>query len=136
MTEYISQTKLISAPNETIFAKLSDLSNLEGLDKTMSDQRLKLVSYDTDSCVISLGAIGQVALRIVERELFKTIKMETERSIIPFNLWIQLVESPQKDTHMRIVMRAELNALVRKTVGGRIEDAVNKLADVLAKIPY
>ena len=80
-----SQVKHILYPQEQVYAKVSDLNNLqavaEGLplqgDMNISIKNLKCTT-DTAECEIS--PVGRISLGIVSREPFKCVKMETLKS--------------------------------------------------------
>ena len=77
--------------------------------------------------------VGEIALRIIEREENKTIKFETEQSPIQANMWIQVLPSTNDDgTKMKLTLKADLNPMVKMMVGSKISDGIDKFADMLA----
>lgn len=136
MTEYTSQIKRIDKPAELVFSRLSDLSNLNAYKDKIPNQMVSLEEADTDSCTLKLNPMGQLELRIVERDPYKTIKIQTDRSPVPFTLWIQLVEKEPGSCYLRLTIHAELNMFIKKMIGKKLEDGIEKLAELLAVIPY
>ena len=134
MSEFKSGVKQIQAPQGAVYDKISDLSNLEVLKQRMADpsmreqiasqmgqdkveqfaQYLDNVSFDRDSITISGSPVGNVCLRIIEREEPKTIKMQGEGSPIPLNLWIQLLPNGDDASALRVVIKAELLKSLRQ----------------------
>ena len=137
MAEYVSDVKLIACNAHKVFAKLSDLSNVESLkDKIPVDAGLKDLTCDKDSISFSVNPVGNVKFKIIEREEPKTIKFAAEGSPIEINMWIQLVEKEESLTKMRLTLKADLPMMVKMMVDGKLKDGINKVADVLANINY
>ena len=148
--------KQIQAPQGAVYDKISDLSNLEVLKQRMADpsmreqiasqmgqdkveqfaQYLDNVSFDRDSITISGSPVGNVCLRIIEREEPKTIKMQGEGSPIPLNLWIQLLPNGDGASALRVVIKAELNFFIKQMASKPLQKAADGIAEMLARIPY
>ena len=79
---------------------------------------------------------GRLVLRVVKREPEGTIKLATEQSPIDLTLWIQLLEPTYGDTRLRLTLRTDLNFFMRKMIGGKLQEGIDKLADMLTMIPY
>ena len=99
-----SNIKQIPHKQESVFNTLSDLNNLQVLkdrfeqvkdqipeDKRKEMEKLKDLRFDSDSITINAPMVGDLKMRIIDRDFPKTIKFETENSPIPFNFWIQLL---------------------------------------------
>ncbi len=136
MTQFESSVKTIHASQERIFEILSDLNNLEKVAERIPREKVKEFSFDTDTCTATVDPVGEVTLRIIEREPCKTIKFTTEKSPIPLFLWIQLVSSSEGVTHMKLTIKAELNMFIKGMVKKPLEEGIEKLAEVLASINY
>ena len=159
MTEYKSEVKTIFAPQENVFAKLSDMNNLAVIqqhldnpdlqqrilqqvgDKVKPEQvesileKLRTLQFDQDS-VSGSSPIGNITLRIIEREEPKTVKFAPEGVSIPANMWIQLLPNGESQCAMRLTVKADLNFFVRQMVGSKLQQGVDGLATMLASIPY
>lgn len=136
MTEFVSEVKAIPQSGERIFAMLSDLSNLERIKDRIPQDKVKNFEFDSDSCSFAVDPVGKINFQIVEREPNKTIKFATTNSPVPLFLWIQLKEIAENDTRMKITARAELNPFLRPMVSKPLQDAVDKISEVLASLPY
>lgn len=137
MTTYESQIKTILSDNKMVFAKLADLNNLAVLkDKIPAESGISDMSYDTDSVSFKINPVGQITLRIIQREEYKTIKLEAENSPIAFNFWIQLVEKAENDTKLKVTLRADLPMMIKMMMGSKLQDFVDQFAEGLTKIVY
>ena len=161
MTKYESQIKTIAAPVERVYARLSDLNNLSVIQERLSDpnvlaflkqqaagkvsdeqlatlqERIKTLQFDADSVSGYVEQLGtQLTLRIIEREEPKLVKMQLEGSPVPGTLWLQLLPSSDGTTRMKLTVGVELNFFMRKMIEGKLKTGSDKLADMLAMIPY
>lgn len=160
MTKYESSVKKIYAPVESVYAKLSDLTNLSMIqerladpafeqivrqqagDKVSDDQLAQLkrvvanMQFDRDSATVDAGPLGAISLRVVEREDPKLVKFQAENSPVPANLWIQLLPASDLQCAMKVTLGADLNFFMKQMLKGKLQDGVERLADMLAMLPY
>lgn len=139
MASFESKVTHIPAPVDLVYDRLSDLNNLAALrDMIPADKaaQIKDMRFDTDSCTINVDPVGELTLRIIEREPCKTIKFEAEKSPVPFNLWIQLLPVDERTTKTRITVKAEISAFLKPMLSKPLQDAVDRMAEILTVIPY
>ncbi len=137
MTTYESDIKTISANNEMVFTKLTDLRNLESfIGKIPADAKITDVKCEEDCIHLNINPVGKIGLCIIEREAFKTIKFTADNSPIEFNLWIQLVPDSDTTTKLKITLKAEIPAMIKVMLGNKLQNVVDKMAEGLSKIDY
>ncbi len=136
MADFVSEVKTIPYSDKDIYTVLSDLNNLELVKDRIPQDKIKEFSFDTDSCTISVDPIGNVKFVIVEREPNSTIKFEAEQIPFAVNMWIQLKASGEAETKMKLTVRAELNPFIKPMVSKPLQQGLDKMAEVLATIPY
>lgn len=136
MTEFASEIKAIPQNDDRIFAMLSDLSNLERVKDRIPQDKIQGFEFDSDSCSFSVNPVGKITFQIVEREPNKTIKFATTNSPVPLFLWIQLKQVAEMDTRMKLTARADLNPFIKQMVAKPMQEAIDKIAAVLEKLPY
>ena len=159
MSQYESQIKQIAAPIEAVYAKLSNLENLRpvienaqnndtlrqkieeaGQDSSYLNM-LKNVTLTADSISLDTGMMGTFELDIINREDPAensgkgTIKFKTAQSPIDANMWIQLLPG-ELGTRMKLTLKADLNPFIRGMVSKPLTEGIEKIADMLAMIPY
>lgn len=141
MAQYESNVKHVPYSQERVYNKLSDLNNLEGVRERLDmvkdklDGKLEDMSFDRDSITLKVQGIS-LTLRIIEREPLKCIKFEGDKSPIPLNLWIQILPVTQEEAKMKVTIRAEVNMFMKAMVSKPLQEGVEKLADMLAMLPY
>ena len=144
-----SNIKQIPHKQESVFNTLSDLNNLQVLkdrfeqvkdqipeDKRKEMEKLKDLRFDSDSITINAPMVGDLKMRIIDRDFPKTIKFETENSPIPFNFWIQLLPVTSTTSKMKLTIKAELNMFIKQMVKKPLQEGIEKIADVLQMIQY
>lgn len=138
MTTYVSETKTICQSQETAFNLLSDLTNLQKVQSTNVEgsekvaEYFKDITFDADSLHFSMAGIGRAGFKIIEREPFKTIKLEAENSPIAANGWIQLVPVSEDSCKMRITIKAELPMMIKMMLDDKLKKGVDIIADAVA----
>lgn len=139
--QFESNVKHVPYSQERVYNKLSDLNNLEGVRERLDmvkdklDGKLEDMSFDRDSITLKVQGIS-LTLRIIEREPLKCIKFEGDKSPIPLNLWIQILPVTQEEAKMKVTIRAEVNMFMKAIVSKPLQEGVEKLADMLAMLPY
>ena len=139
--QFESNVKHVPYSQERVYNKLSDLNNLEGVRERLDmvkdklDGKLEDMSFDRDSITLKVQGIS-LTLRIIEREPLKCIKFEGDKSPIPLNLGIQILPVTQDEPKMKVTIRAEVNMFMKAMVSKPLQEGVEKLADMLAMLPY
>ena len=136
MTKFESSIKQIPYSQESVYNMLSNLSNIEKVRDRIPEDKIKDFSFDQDTLSLKADPVGELKLRIIEREEPKCIKFETEQSPIPFNLWIQILPTDVNACKIKVTVGAELNPFIKGMVKKPLQEGVEKIADVLAMIHY
>ena len=135
MSKFESGIKHIPHPQTAVYNALSDLSNLDKVKDKLPEDKIKDLSFDSDS--LTIGApMGSVSMRIIVREEPKCIKFATEKSPIAANLWIQIVPEGEEACKMKLTIKADINPFIKGMVSKPLQEGLEKIADVLAMIPY
>ena len=136
MTKFESSVKQIPYPVEDVYRNISDLNNLERVRDRIPEDKLNSFSFDSDSVSVNVAPVGDLKLRIIEREENKCIKFETVQSPLPFNLWIQVLPVSATESKMKVTVQADIPFMLKGMVAGPLQDGVEKIADTLSKIPF
>ena len=136
MSKYESTVKTVPYPQENVYRIISDLSNLERIRDRVPSDKIQEFSFDTDTVSVSVSPVGQITMRIVERDEPKCVKFESEQSPMPFNLWIQVLPVDEQTSKLKVTVKADIPFMLQAMVSGLLQDGVEKVADALARIPY
>ena len=136
MSKYESGVKQIPYTQAAVYATLSDLSNIEKVKNRIPADKVQNLTFDRDTVSVSVPPVGDVTLRIIERDEPKCIKFEAQNSPVPLTMWVQLLPVTESSCKMRVTVKADIPLLLKPMVGGKLKDGVDRIADVLAMIPY
>ena len=136
MSTFESSIRQIPHPQQSVYAMLSDLANLERIRHRLPEDKLKDFSFDSDTLSVDVPPVGSIRLRIVDRDEPKCIKFETEQSPVPFNFWIQILPVTDTTSKMKLTIKADLNPFIKGMVKKPLEEGIEKIANALAMISY
>ena len=136
MSQYESSVKHIPYPQARVYAKLEDLNNLESIKDRVPQDKVKEFTYNRDEVTVNIPPLGNVTIRVVEREEPKCIKFEAVGSPLPINLWIQIIPDGDEAAKMRVVAKAEINFMLRSMVEKPLKEGIEKIAEALSLIQY
>jgi len=145
-TKYVSDVKTVQQNHEIVFNYLSNFENLskyvnEGLLTKLTEQvpQIKISNFesDADSCRFQIAGMGLAEIRVVERELHKTIKVKSSGKLpLDITFWIQLLPVSDYESKLRITLDAEMSMMIKMMVNKKLEEGINRFADMLAALPY
>lgn len=130
MQEYISKQQQVLRPAEQIYAVISRFDNLT---PALAD-KVEEWQATEDSC--SFKAKGFIVkLRMEEREPGKYVKVVGDDGGVPmdFAFWIQLQEVSAADTRLRLVLRIDLNMMMKMMIGNKLQGALDQIAEGIAR---
>lgn len=136
MTKFESSVKVVPFAQERVYEKLADLSNLEAIKDRLPQDKVKDMSFDTDTLSFSVDPVGQLTLKIVEREPSKCIKLETTNSPLPFNMWIQIVPTTEEECKLKVTIGIEINPFMKAMIQKPLQDGLEKMVEMLSVIQY
>ena len=136
MSKFESSIKEIPYPVENVYRNISDLSNLEKVRDRIPEDKVKDFSFDSESVSVNVAPVGELKLRICEREENRCVKFETVQSPLPFNVWVQVLPVTETTSKMKVTVKADIPFMLKGMVSGPLQYCVEKIADALALIPY
>lgn len=144
MSVYSSGNVTLNASAESVFDKLSNLENLQGLlDKVPADrvpedkrQMFENIKITHDTIEVPGGPMGNLVFRVTERKAPSTIRLKGEG--IPIEMALVLNVNPLTETTSSANVDIDINipAMLKPMVGGQIQKIANQFGDVLGAIPF
>lgn len=146
--KYTSKQVQILHPDHLVF---NTMSSFEHLTPVLAD-RVKGWKAEGDRCQFEVHGI-KLGFRFAELTPSSTIKLAGDDSAtpFPFTMWFQIKDvTPdasqgathsaadaaqakiEADTRMRIVLDVELNTMMKMMIGGKIQQAIDGIADQIA----
>ena len=135
-SKFESSVKQIPYPQQAVYNNISDLRNLEKVKDRIPEDKVSDFTFDEDTVGLNVQPVGELKLRICEREEPKCVKFETVQSPVPFNVWIQVLPVDEQNSKMKVTVKAELNPFIKSMVEKPLQEAVEKIADALALVQY
>ena len=135
-SKFESSIKFVPYPQEAVYRNISDLRNLEKVQDRIPEDKVNDLTFDEDTVGVNVAPVGELKLRICEREEPKCVKFETVQSPVPFNVWIQVLPVDEASSKMKVTVKADLNPFIKSMVEKPLKEAVEKIADALAQVQY
>ena len=135
--KYESKIGQIAANDAAVFAVLSNLENINRFRDVIPQDKIKNLEVSAD-CIRFLveGLAQKIAIAIVEKEEYKTIKFGAENLPIPFNMWIQLKQMAELDTRIRITIKTDMPMMFKMMFDKKLQQGLDQAIDMLCQIPY
>ena len=134
MTKYESRIGKIQSSAEKAYTFLSDFNNFK---QFIPDEHVQDWQSDQDSCSFTVGGIGQVGLKIIEKEPPSLIKITgSGMASVEFYLWIQLKEMDPGDTRVKITMKADLPPMMQMMASKPLKSFLGILVDKMEEFDF
>ena len=128
--------KFVPYSQQAVYNNISDLSNLEKVRDRIPEDKVQDFRFDQDTVSLNVDSVGELKLRICDREEPKCVKFETVQSPVPFNVWVQVLPVDENNAKMKVTVKAELNPFIKSMVEKPLQDGVEKIAEALAQVHY
>ena len=135
--KYESKIGQIVANDAAVYAVLSNLENINRFRDAIPQDKIQELEISSDRIRFKVEGLGQkIAVVILEKEEYKTIKFGAENLPIPFNVWIQLKQVAEMDTRIRITVKTDMPAMFKMMFDKKIQQGLDQAIDMLCQIPY
>ena len=135
--KYESKIGQITANDQQVFAVLSNLENINYFRDAIPQDKIKELEVTKERICLKVDGLEQkIAITIVEKEEYKTIKFGAENLPIPFNVWIQLKQVAELDTRIRITIKTDMPAMFKMMFDKKMQQGLDQAIDMLCQIPY
>lgn len=128
---------------ETVFNKLSDLSNIgtllenAPLDKIPEDKRdlLNKITFSADSISFPAQPVGEVTLQVVRREPFTLIELDGVGTPVPLKMRMEI--TPHGETcDAMIVVDLAIPAMLKPMISGPLQKMTDQFSQVLRALKF
>ena len=135
MAKFESNIKQIAYSQEAVYRCLSDLSNIEKIRDRIPADKFDKLAFTSDEITIG-SPVGEVTMKIIERDEPKCVKFQTVSSPVPMTMWVQMLPVEEQTSKIRVTIDADIPIFLKGMVSKPLQEAVEKIADALAMIPY
>ena len=127
----------IVANDAAVYAVLSNLENINRFRDAIPQDKIQELEISSDRIRFKVEGLGQkIAIVILDKEEYKTIKFGAENLPIPINVWIQLKQIAEMDTRIRITVKTDMPAMFKMMFDKKIQQGLDQAIDMLCQIPY
>ena len=139
MEKYESSIKAVKGSAEDVYALVSDLSRVGG---ALSPQEFaKDVEATADECSFTVDKLGRVGVRVEERTPCSQVKYALKAQMpLGVNLYIQIKEAQRQDegpeSRVKVTLTADIPMMLKPLVGSKLQDLVDRVADVVSRRVY
>lgn len=130
MALYQSKTITVNKPFEEVYGKVSDLKNLEQFRDRIPKEYTVNFECDTDYVQFRVAPVGDLLLRIVERGTDK-IRLNVEKLPFKAEISMNIGNVSPSETNIQLVLDADIPFFVKHIVGNKLEEGMDKIADIL-----
>ena len=130
MALYQSKTITVNKPFEEVYGKVSDLKNIEQFRDRIPKEYTVNFECDTDYVQFRVAPVGDLLLRIVERGADK-IRLNIEKLPFKAEMSMNIGNVSPSETNIQLVLDADIPFFVKHIVGNKLEEGMNKIADIL-----
>ena len=130
MALYQSKTITVNKPFEEVYGKVSDLKNLEQFRDRIPKEYTVNFECDTDYVQFRVAPVGDLLLRIVERGTDK-IRLNVEKLPFKAEMSMNIGNVSPSETNIQLVLDADIPFFVKHIVGNKLEEGMDKIADIL-----
>lgn len=136
MSKFESPIREIPYSQEKVYAKISDLSNFEGMKDKLPQDKVQDLTFDSDSLSFKMSPVGEISMKVVERTPSSCVKFESVTSPMQFALWIQVVPTTDTSCKMKVTVDASIPIFVKGMVQKPLQDGLEKMVTILSMIEY
>lgn len=133
MATYQSKPVTVGHSAESLFDRISDMNAFqERLDMLPPEAKAKMgdVRFTSDSIIINAPAMGEIKFNVVERRRPELIRMEAEKSPVPFGIELTLTPESEVSTTVLATLNVEIPAMLKPMINSTMQDAANKFGEM------
>jgi hypothetical protein len=139
MDSFKSKETIIFCNVEKVFNKVSNPGCFKGLvDQLPADakDKLKDATFSDDAITIKGGPVGEVTLKVTEKEPFSKIIFTAVQSPVPLNAIVYLEKVGEEETKAIAELSVALPVFLRPMASKPLQQGAEKLAEFLRVLPY
>ena len=129
-----SKIGTIKSTDEKVYNFLTDFDNFKNL---IPEDKISNWENHTDHCKFTVDGVGEVGVKILEKEPYKLIKLtEIDNSRFNFFFWVQLKQVAENDTKIKLTLQTELNIVLQTMAKKPLQQFLDTLVDQIGKMSF
>lgn len=144
MATYSSDKVTLHNSADAVYEKLSNLENLKALlagapTDALDDEKRKMLEQITvtaDTISLPAGPVGQLTLRVAERQSPKLLTMRGEGSPVPLKVAMHLTPRGADECEAQCVIDIEVPMMLKPMISGPMKKMSDQFAKMLRAISF
>ncbi|MCH7658360.1 MAG: SRPBCC family protein [Bacteroidetes bacterium] len=134
MTKFESRIGKLNTSAEKAFGFLSDFRNF---NQFIPEDKVKEWEASAEQCSFIVDGIGKAGLKIIEKVPYKVVKITGDSTAgLEFFFWIQIKEIAEKDTRIKLTVKADLNPVMKMIAAKPLKSFVNLMVDKIEEYSF
>ncbi|MCM1309609.1 MAG: hypothetical protein NC301_01105 [Bacteroides sp.] len=128
----------VNMSRDALYQRMSDLSDIRGRVASLPDDlkaKLGTVNFpDDETLAFSAPGVGEMKFRIVERMPYEAVRFMCDTGMMPIHVIINLAEADEAHTNVSATIEAEIPAMLRPLIGGKLQEAADKFGEMFGQL--
>lgn len=137
MSIYKSNPQVVKGSVDCVYDKIANPSQFQQyLDRLPAEALAKIgdIKFTDDSIAITAAPVGEIMLNIVERQPGQHVKFAAGNLPVKMETIIELQPADADSTNLTTAIDVEIPAMLRPMIGGKMQEAADKMAELLGTL--
>lgn len=138
MAQYKGKPYIVNKSRQDLFGRLADFSVLAAhIDELPADVRAQLGTCtfpDADTFAFTAPGVGEMKFRIIERSEPERITLLADTGMLPIHVILNLEEDSATSTAVSATIDADIPAMLRPLIGGKLQEAADKFGEMFGQL--
>lgn len=138
MAQYKGKPYPVNKSRQALYERLSDFGAIGAhINELPEEMRSKLgtVTFpDADTLAFTAPGVGEMKFRIIERIAPERVRLLADTGMVPINVILDLEEDGEDKTLVSATIEAEIPAMLRPLIGGKLQEAADKFGEMFGQL--
>lgn len=138
MAKYSGKPYRVNKPQAELYAGLSNLADIRSrMDSIPGELKAKMgtVTFPDDvTLAFTAPGVGEMKFRIAERREPDAVKFLADTGVVPIYVLLELVAAGAGATDITASVEAEIPAMLRPLIGGKLQEAADKFGEMFGQL--
>jgi hypothetical protein len=124
-----------SNPAQRVYNFISDFRNFNNF---IPEDKISNWESDINNCRFKMDLIGNISLKMVDKDAPKLVKIESDPEISQYNftLWIQIKKVMENSCKIKVTIEPHVNQIMLSLVKSPLKSFVDSLVDEIEKFDF
>lgn len=136
MAKYTGDPVTINKKTDQVFERIANIGSYQQyLDQLPDEIKSKIgdVRFSGDAIIITAAPVGEIVLKLVEKQAPSSLKFEAQGAPVPLFVDIALADTGEA-TELTPVIDVEVPAMLRPFVAPKMQEAANQMGKMLGNL--